>query len=837
MINDLILSVAGLFAQNDNNQLFYAEKFTIPKGDSEISVPFEFNGLTLLDPERKEISGISYKIDGKVYDWENPEDLKHNEESDILNLAYFAEPRKSLIIHSETERDVIAHFFNTHIENEPLVAKFEPFDDDSFDDPKTGLARRSQRPKFISRRQWRADESLRVWKPSRGLSRGIRSQVPEAKNIVKKLRPTIIKRKNNKGKNLTWPLEKNKVLKKFVVHHTAETTSKTTHPMELMRAIYYYHTITRGWGDIGYNYVIDRQGNIYEGRAGGAEIVGAHAAYYNVGTIGISLMGNFQIEKPTPQQVKILTLLLADHSNRYNIPLGRSTYWLGKHTPNISGHRDVAKKGHGTSCPGNNLHKLLPQIRKKAKYLAQQLGRNKQKAGVDFLRKSKYAPKIQRRISRNQKTNSPIKLNKLIKKKIFQRGGRYSLDIEVKNLSNSTWRRGERLTTKNLPEGISMTSFRLKKSLAPNQVGVFRANLKVDSTPNGNFQLEVEPKISSIDLTDEKISVPTFLFPIQVSGAKNLLTKRYQTTNTVKKNKKSNYIPKKTGRVNVDLVKYPDYLGPEVKVKLSYFEQKYAILTSKKTIQISSKGEIIQTIPPNTKIRLIPENQPQVFRITAGDFNKDILNPQFKTNGIITIQNYDRGMGVNKYNQFRRQINAHKSAGKSFYLVNTLPLEEYLWGLAEEPSTEPDEKKHAIHILARSYGYVYGGDRRKFRTQNYDLEDSPKTSQFYLGYGWEKYHNDQKQLIKETQGKVLTYHEKPVIGPYFTQSGGASSSLWVKQYPWTVGRKLPYDEGLEPKGHGVGFSGNSARVLAKNGKNYKEILDYFYTDTGVKKVY
>ena len=51
--------------------------------------------------------------------------------------------------------------------------------------------------------------------------------------------------------------------------------------MTLLRAIYQYHAVSRGWGDIGYNYIIGQRGQIYEGRAGGDYVVGAHAAWNN----------------------------------------------------------------------------------------------------------------------------------------------------------------------------------------------------------------------------------------------------------------------------------------------------------------------------------------------------------------------------------------------------------------------------------------------------------------------------------------------------------------------------------------------------------------------------
>ncbi len=60
-----------------------------------------------------------------------------------------------------------------------------------------------------------------------------------------------------------------------------------------MRSMYYYHTIVRGWGDLGYNYVVGQRGTVYEGRAGGLYAGGAHASWNNRETVGVSVIGNF----------------------------------------------------------------------------------------------------------------------------------------------------------------------------------------------------------------------------------------------------------------------------------------------------------------------------------------------------------------------------------------------------------------------------------------------------------------------------------------------------------------------------------------------------------------
>ena len=71
-----------------------------------------------------------------------------------------------------------------------------------------------------------------------------------------------------------WPLQYPESVEKFVVHHTA-TTSNLDQPINAVRDIYYYHANVRGWGDIGYNYIVDKNGSVYEGRYGGEGVIGA----------------------------------------------------------------------------------------------------------------------------------------------------------------------------------------------------------------------------------------------------------------------------------------------------------------------------------------------------------------------------------------------------------------------------------------------------------------------------------------------------------------------------------------------------------------------------------
>jgi len=97
------------------------------------------------------------------------------------------------------------------------------------------------------------------------------------------------------GDDELWPVTKVE-WEKYIVHHTAGSNGGSD-PAATIRAIYYYHAVSLGWGDIGYNFLIDPAGRIYQGRYGGDDVIGGHAydeatsTSYNVGTLGASVLG------------------------------------------------------------------------------------------------------------------------------------------------------------------------------------------------------------------------------------------------------------------------------------------------------------------------------------------------------------------------------------------------------------------------------------------------------------------------------------------------------------------------------------------------------------------
>ncbi|MBS1790567.1 MAG: N-acetylmuramoyl-L-alanine amidase [Acidobacteria bacterium] len=155
----------------------------------------------------------------------------------------------------------------------------------------------------------------------------------------------------------------------LIVHHTFSPSGSINGDWAAaVRSIWNFHVFSNGWADIGYNYVIDQTGVIYEGRAGGDNVIGAHFSGVNSGTMGVVVIGDFTSVTPPPAALNSLKKLLAWKADQRGIdPTGKSRHAAsGLELNNISGHRD----GPGaTECPGDAFYPMLPGIRTDVKSL------------------------------------------------------------------------------------------------------------------------------------------------------------------------------------------------------------------------------------------------------------------------------------------------------------------------------------------------------------------------------------------------------------------------------------------------------------------------------------
>lgn len=161
--------------------------------------------------------------------------------------------------------------------------------------------------------------------------------------------------------------------KALILHHTVTSNDYSqAEAASYVRAVYGYHTRSRGWSDIGYNLVVDRFGTIYEGRYGGFDrgVVGAHTAGFNTGTLGISLLGNYDVTDTPAPMVAAVVRAGAWAVERWRFD-PRGTVTLTSHgsprfrsgtrvtVSRLSGHRDLGT----TACPGRFAYDRLPALR------------------------------------------------------------------------------------------------------------------------------------------------------------------------------------------------------------------------------------------------------------------------------------------------------------------------------------------------------------------------------------------------------------------------------------------------------------------------------------------
>ncbi len=219
-------------------------------------------------------------------------------------------------------------------------------------------------------------------KPGRGLAgggAGVASAATSQPNIVSRAEWGADEAyRFDSGGNEVWP-PSFAPMQKAIVHHTAGRNNDPN-PAATVRAIYYLYAKTRDFGDMGYNFLIDESGRIYEGRysrpyspgeeptgedLAGNVVRGAHAKNFNDATVGIVLLGTFTNRLPTAAARSSLEQLLAWKLERHGIdPLGASVYvnpvtGKSKYIPNIAGHRQVS----ATACPGNTFFPTFPTLR------------------------------------------------------------------------------------------------------------------------------------------------------------------------------------------------------------------------------------------------------------------------------------------------------------------------------------------------------------------------------------------------------------------------------------------------------------------------------------------
>ncbi|HYY10226.1 MAG TPA: peptidoglycan recognition protein, partial [Kineosporiaceae bacterium] len=167
-------------------------------------------------------------------------------------------------------------------------------------------------------------------------------------------------------------------VKALFIHHTDTTNDYSpAQAYAQVRAIYAFHTKVRGWNDIGYNLLVDRFGQVYEGRRGSITraVTGAHTGGFNSQSLGIAVLGTFSTQAPPPAALRSLSAVVGWKAAQYELDPRAAVRLVsagGPYTAHqagekvrvtaLSSHRDVGL----TECPGDRLWDQLPSLRQQA---------------------------------------------------------------------------------------------------------------------------------------------------------------------------------------------------------------------------------------------------------------------------------------------------------------------------------------------------------------------------------------------------------------------------------------------------------------------------------------
>ncbi|WP_436777278.1 peptidoglycan recognition protein family protein [Yinghuangia sp. YIM S09857] len=163
-------------------------------------------------------------------------------------------------------------------------------------------------------------------------------------------------------------------VKVMFVHHDNNTYATCADSPSVLRSIYRYHVETNGWADIGYNFLVDRCGTVFEGRAGGVDkpVLGAHTLGFNTNSSSVAAMGTYTDTAPPDALLDSMSRVIAWKLGLHGAdPLGKAQLTSGDSGSRfpagtnvrfnvVSGHRDA----FNTECPGERLYEALPKLRR-----------------------------------------------------------------------------------------------------------------------------------------------------------------------------------------------------------------------------------------------------------------------------------------------------------------------------------------------------------------------------------------------------------------------------------------------------------------------------------------
>ena len=358
---------------------------------------------------------------------------------------------------------------------------------------------------------------------------------------------------------------------------------------------------------------------------------------------------------------------------------------------------------------------------------------------------------------------------------------------------------------------------RIREQISPGNVGFF--NFDVQGPPaRGNYDLSLKLVIDGADVpgatldipvtvTEDAPQLPTQEIPIAPGGA----------TSTAQ---------------------------PNIRVGLWNVPGGAVLLNSSSFNVVGATGVTLATIPAGATVTVGFNRETKMVVVSAsgGQQYTSPVPVRFvptDPNGLFQVPNFAGWTATSYVNQFRgtMELNYYQPSD-NVWLIEELPIEQYLQGLGETSNSSAPEFQKALVVAARNYAFFVHSIGGKYAL--FDVETGA-ADQVYRAYGSETIRPNVVAAVQATAGQMVTYNGDIVVTPYFSRSDGhtrAWQDVWCCQTkPWLVSVPAPHDAGQTLWGHGVGMSASDALGWANDGKTYDWILKYFYTGTVLKKIY
>jgi hypothetical protein len=358
----------------------------------------------------------------------------------------------------------------------------------------------------------------------------------------------------------------------------------------------------------------------------------------------------------------------------------------------------------------------------------------------------------------------------------------------------------------------SLEPSRVREPISPGNVGFFDFNI-LGPVSRGDYTLSLKLVVDDKDVPGATIDIPVTV----TEDAPQLPTQE---------------IPITVGAGE-----------PLIRVGLWKVPGDVVLLNSSAFTVVAPGGTTVASVPAGIAITARYDRQSRMVTVNTpnGQF-ASALPVRFvpsDPSGLFQVPNFGGWDATAYVNRFRgtMEINYYQP-NDNVWLIEELPLEQYLRGLAETSNDSNHEFQKTLIVAARNYAYFVHSIGGK-----YALFDVTPTAadQVYRAYGSETIRPTLVKAVEETRGQVVTYNNDIVVTPYFSRSDGrtrAWEEVWCcKVKPWLKSVPAPHDVGKTLWGHGVGMSASDALGWANDGKTFDWILKYFYTDTTLKKIY